>query len=153
MRGNKHVSAAGRHDLDRALHVMLERLQSGEGQHLLHTDAAAPETNVVAKFPFQPDKVHLCGAALDRIQNVAPDLDEVWDEVINGAARMKKNLDRRLRMNEVEDPALPRLDELTVHLGPDLSLCLHSDIVTLRGNLDIVSHLAEEHVPQGYGCP
>src|SRR4030042_1041163 len=90
--GVEDEPAAGGQDLHPAEHLIPDLPGRPEGECRLGVDAAAPEDDAVTVSLFEMRRVHPGGRDLDRVEDVAPGLDEGIDQRLDGAAGMLESL-------------------------------------------------------------
>src|SRR5664280_1163577 len=73
---------------------------------------------------------------LDRVDDVHPDLDEVWVEPRRGATAMVEELGVRPALDGFEEPSLARLHERGVCLGTDHPAVLGGDVIPVGEDID-----------------
>ena len=96
MDGVEDEPAAGSQVVNAPLHLVAHFLRGAVRQHALGVHAAAVEGEVLAESLLQLPRVHARGADLHRVQDVNARLDQVGEQLGDGAAGMVEDLHRHL---------------------------------------------------------
>ncbi len=112
---------------------------------MLGIDAAAPEGDVLAELAFELDGVHLSGGALDGVEDIETGVDEVGDELEDGAAGVDEGFPVGVFVDEVVDLFMEGFVEVAVGFEGDEGTALGAEIgAGDEGGVDAVTEEVEE---------